>query len=336
MKKIIAFVLAAVMMCAAFASCGLRPATTKTGNTSAPLTAWPTTAEPTEGQDQKHQTPETIVTNEERVPVTGLVVTPESVTCAPSSLFMIDVKVLPENATYKDLVITSSDPEVASYNSALGMYTAAVDGTTDIKIMTSDGGFYKTVRVVVGTGIKQQKTPTSNELTGIELSIKTVEMDEGDNMYIEVRPVPSTARIVGDITWETTDASIAFVDRSNSNQYVLYAVKSGSAMVRATTADGKFSAVCSVVVNDHADEAVSGVTLNRTEKTISVGDKYQLAATVSPSSAVNKFIIWLSSDENIATVDSTGKVTAIAAGTVTITVMTIDGGYTADCVFTIK
>lgn len=75
--------------------------------------------------------------------------------------------------------------------------------------------------------------------------------------------------------------------------------------------------------------SVTGITVSPTSVTVSVGGTTQLSATVSPSNATNTAVTWTSSNSNIATVSSTGLVTGIAAGTVTITVTTVDGGYEA-------
>ncbi|WP_455714887.1 Ig-like domain-containing protein [Anaerosporobacter sp.] len=70
---------------------------------------------------------------------------------------------------------------------------------------------------------------------------------------------------------------------------------------------------------------VSSVTLNSTSKTLSVGNKFQLKATVAPSNATNKSIKWVSSNTSVAKVSSTGKVTAVGKGTATITATSTDG-----------
>ena len=82
--------------------------------------------------------------------------------------------------------------------------------------------------------------------------------------------------------------------------------------------------------------AVTGVSLNKTELTLTRGESETLIATVSPPNASNKNVTWESSDPSVATVDQNGKVTAVKAGTATITVKTEDGGKTASCVVTVK
>jgi uncharacterized protein YjdB len=82
--------------------------------------------------------------------------------------------------------------------------------------------------------------------------------------------------------------------------------------------------------------AVTGVTLdNPTLYLHSFNPQQQLAATVSPANASDKSLLWSSSDESVVTVDADGWVHWVPKlyGTTyaTITVTTVDGGYTATC-----
>ncbi|MCI8384721.1 MAG: hypothetical protein HFJ33_07730 [Clostridia bacterium] len=80
---------------------------------------------------------------------------------------------------------------------------------------------------------------------------------------------------------------------------------------------------------------VTGVTLNKTEATIQVGKTDMLVATVQPTNATNKNVIWTSSNEQVATVEN-GVITAKAKGNTTITVTTEDGNHTATCQITVE
>ena len=81
--------------------------------------------------------------------------------------------------------------------------------------------------------------------------------------------------------------------------------------------------------------SVTDVTLNKTSTSIQVGGTETLTATVSPKDAANKKVTWKSDKPEIATVDANGKVTAVKAGTATVTVTTRDGGKTATCKVTV-
>ena len=64
---------------------------------------------------------------------------------------------------------------------------------------------------------------------------------------------------------------------------------------------------------------VTGVTLNKTSATLTEGETETLTATVAPNGATDKTVTWSSSDETVAAVDANGVVTAVKAGTATIT-----------------
>ena len=84
-------------------------------------------------------------------------------------------------------------------------------------------------------------------------------------------------------------------------------------------------------------QLVTGITLTADSATLTgSGETVQLTATVAPDNAVNKNVIWTSSDPNVATVDANGKVTAVGNGTCTITATTEDGSYTAICTIKVE
>lgn len=79
---------------------------------------------------------------------------------------------------------------------------------------------------------------------------------------------------------------------------------------------------------------VTAITLNPTSISLKVGESATISATVSPSSATNKKIIWSSSNASVATVDE-GKVTAKAAGSADIIALSDDSGIKATCTVTV-
>ena len=70
---------------------------------------------------------------------------------------------------------------------------------------------------------------------------------------------------------------------------------------------------------------VSQLSLNYNSKVMQVGETLQLTATVLPNDATNKTLTWTTSNPNVATVNSEGVVTAVGAGSATITAKTTDG-----------
>ncbi len=77
---------------------------------------------------------------------------------------------------------------------------------------------------------------------------------------------------------------------------------------------------------------VTGVTLEPSSLELGEGSTETLHAEVAPEQAINKDVTWSSSDPTIASVDDNGKVTAVSEGSAVITVTTVEGGFTAECI----
>lgn len=80
---------------------------------------------------------------------------------------------------------------------------------------------------------------------------------------------------------------------------------------------------------------VTGVTLNKDTLALTEGGSETLTAAIEPSNATNKSVTWSSDAPQYADIDQTGKVTAVAVDSATITVKTGDGGKTDTCAVTV-
>lgn len=144
-----------------------------------------------------------------------------------------------------------------------------------------------------------------------------------------------------------TNATIAlkvpFMD-SNGKAYVIEIPK---AEITATLPSGGNSDILSAsfeyTVVDIAptitrieSAVVTGVSVAPLSATLNIGGTEQLTATVVPATAINKSVVWVSSDTDIATVDEDGLVTAVADGTAIITAITVDGDFTASSTITVS
>ena len=130
------------------------------------------------------------------------------------------------------------------------------------------------------------------------------------------------------VTWESSNTSVAQITSGGQ----VTALSTGQTTITATCGDK--TAQCTVTVVDTTPISVTGVSLNKSATSISVGSTETLTATITPSNATNKNVTWTSSSTNVATV-SNGTVTAVAVGTTVITVRTADGGYTDTCTVTV-
>ncbi len=89
-------------------------------------------------------------------------------------------------------------------------------------------------------------------------------------------------------------------------------------------------------VKFYVDYIAEKITLDKTTDTMTMQDKHQLVATVTPAAAINKEVEWTSDDTAIATVSATGEVTAVAPGTCSIKATVKGTAITAVCVVTVK
>ena len=140
-----------------------------------------------------------------------------------------------------------------------------------------------------------------------------------------------------DIVWSVKDAGTTGADISGN---VLNTETEGTVTISAKIANGiaegkEYTQDFWIVFSEGGGSggepvSVTGVTLDHTNLTITVGDTATLIATVTPANAANKAVTWHSNELGVATV-SNGFVTANAAGSAIITVTTTDGGKTAEC-----
>lgn len=150
----------------------------------------------------------------------------------------------------------------------------------------------------------------------------SLDVDESRNLQWRFSPV--TSNYVPDVTFSSSDLNVAEVDFNG----VVIAKEPGSATITATSNYGT-TATCQVTVNPLL---ASSISLSQTSMNLPIGATRTLTDTILPIVTSNKAVIWTSSNNNIATVDANGNVTAINQGTANITATTTDGSnLSADC-----
>lgn len=216
--------------------------------------------------------------------------------------------VMPENATDKSVVWESGNESVATVSQE-GLVTAVGEGKATITVKTNDGGFRASCEVTVNKKVIA--------VTGVKLSAASMTLREGDKgtLTATVEPANATNK---NVEWWTSDLDVVSVTSTSggSNGYV-EARGAGKATVTVKTEDGEFSASCEITV-EKKEVPVTGIALDQSSLLLPVGNTYALNAHVQPSNATDQDIKWGSSNGGVATVDQTGKVTAVAAGTVDI------------------
>ncbi len=165
-------------------------------------------------------------------------------------------------------------------------------------------------------------TPPANvAVSSVSVSPSTSELVIGGTVQLSATVSPSNATDKS-VSWASSNQTVATVTPTG----LVTAKAEGSANITAN-ASGK-TAVCKVTIKKPT-VAVTSVELDQTEITLKKGASQTLKATVKPDNATDKTVTWASSKTDIATVDNSGKVTAVAKGTATITASC--GGKTASC-----
>jgi uncharacterized protein YjdB len=233
--------------------------------------------------------------------------------------------IAPSNATDQRISWSTTNPSVATV-SANGVVRGISPGRVTITATSVDGNFRATVDATI--------TDFPIPVTGITLSDAAVSIRRQDNRTITATVLsanssnpPATNQ---NVTWSSSNPSVATVVGGRINALAL-----GTTIITATTVDGGFTATCTVTVTPIH---VTHVVLSDTERELFVGDGFWLTQTVFPNNtplhADDRSVTWSSSHPTIASVSSSGYVTALSASTtpVIITVTTNDGSHTATCV----
>ncbi len=165
-------------------------------------------------------------------------------------------------------------------------------------------------------------------VTGVTVSPSNHEMKVGDTVSLSASVSPDDATDKS-VQWSSSDSGVAEVDSSGT----VTAKGTGSATIAVSAADGKSAAV-SITVKA-ASVPVQSVSISG-GTTLTVGEKLTLTASVSPDNATDRSVSWSSDNTGVATVDGSGMVTGVSAGTANITVTTSDGGKTASVAVTVK
>lgn len=152
-------------------------------------------------------------------------------------------------------------------------------------------------------------------------------LDKGENKKLNVSITPEGAE-QPQLQWSSDNPGVAAVDKDGN----VTAIAQGNAKIKASTLDGKFFAECDISVKERK---VSLIKLSKAEITIEVGSYETLTASIEPNDADNKSLLWSSDSANIAKVDETGKVTAVAEGKTVIHAKSYDGSIVSDCTATI-
>ena len=238
------------------------------------------------------------------VSATDFSITPSEDTVYIGSTLQLTPVFTPENTTIRDIIWTSSDEAKATVD-ADGVVSGIAEGTTVItatyKDTTNDNKVWTSTCIVT-----VEKAPI--HATGFEVSPTTQNIICGNKFTITPKFTPE----------DTTDQTVIYQSLDDTivtvnNKGVVTGVGPGDAIIQCTAVDGGFNATVAV----HVDKAVD-FKLSPSTRELALGQSFTPKKVIKPAKA-NKTATWKSSNTKIATVNSSGKVTAKKSGTCTIT-----------------
>lgn len=242
------------------------------------------------------------------VAVTGVELDKTELELTAGESGQLNATVLPGDAANKAVEWSSDNTDVVKVYQN-GKVEAVAEGTAVITVTTEDGGFTASCTVTVKPVPKYTLTVKGGEGSG--------EYAEGQQVTVTAT-VPEGQRFV---KWTAEGVEL----ETPTAQTLTFPMPANEVTLTAV-----FEEIPPETV------PVTGVKLDKTELTLDKGDTAKLTATITPAEATEKGVLWNSTNNQVATVDENGVVKAISAGTVTITVITKDGGFTASCTVTVK
>lgn len=289
--------------------------TTTSGNISTPDE--PTTSESTTSSTEPTTTEPT------DIKVSSIKLNTNDYVMYSKQYVQLKATVSPDNATDKKVSWKASNSKIAT-----------VDKNGKVKALKV-GNAIITARAKDGSNISAQcKIKVVQRVTKIKLNKSIINLSKkGKTAKLKATVLPNKAYNKS-VTWKANNTKVVTVDK---NGKIKATTNKGTTYVNAIAKDGsKIRTRVLVVVG----EKVKKITLNKTSVTLNRGAKnrtFQLKKTIKNKNATYKAVAWNTSNKNIATVNSNGKVTIKHRGKVVITAKAKDGSNkSAKCKFTIK
>lgn len=205
----------------------------------------------------------------------------------------------------------STDNQVAEVNN--GTVTATGKGSAQITASYGD----KTAQC--------QVTVPENVITDIALNKAEDTILKNATTQLEVTITPENTTEDRTVTWTSSNEEVATVDNG-----LVTGIAEGTATITATV--GKFSKECTITVEEIP---MTGISMQTEQVTINKGKYTNLTLQYAPENTTDdRTVSWSSSNESVATVSSSGRVTGVSGGTAIITAAV--GNYKAYCVVTIQ
>jgi uncharacterized protein YjdB len=266
----------------------------------------------------------TITISNQAIHVTGIIVTGaagSTIITTDNGTLLLSAAVFPFNATNKTVTWSIENGTGEATIDASGIVTAVDNGTVTARATANDGSGVSGTLVITNSN---QIVPVTGIIVTGTSGATSISTNHGTlQLNAEVLPANATDKT---LTWSIVNGEGLATITTNG---LVTAVNDGSVTVRATARDGSgVSGTITIYISGQIIP-ITGITVTGAGGSTNIATNkgsLQLSSAILPANATNKTLIWSIDTGNwLASVNSTGLVTAIDNGTVTVRATATDG-----------
>lgn len=236
-----------------------------------------------------------------KVPPQKVDISNENIEMAMGDTIQLSATAQPEEIVDRPMIRWSSSDESIVTVDRSGLVTAVSKGTAFISAKTYNGIESRCLVTVKSNIIEVERASASTS---------KVSLYEGESFQITVEVTPSNATY--ELAWKSLNNEIASVDENGT----IHAISTGETSVTVTA--GRIEHYITVIVSKKPVEATD-IHITSYSNVVRKSSSLRLGCVITPDTLSNDQVIWESSNEKIAKINSDGILTPVSKGTVTIT-----------------
>ena len=242
-----------------------------------------------------------------------------SITITNGDLKEISYNVLPAEATFKNVVWSSTNDNIVAVveDSGKVILKASAPGIAIIRATTMDSGICADCKVTV----------EPLQISSITLAEHEINLKSGDTTFVKYEIDPKNADVI-ELNWTSSNHDVIVVSQEGQ----IKAVGVGEATVTLTSSNG-LSDSCNVLVSATKPQ---NIIVTPATADVAIGGKLQFSVTLLPINTTDKSVVWTVSDSSIGEVDQNGLFIGKSLGIVWVTVTSVaDSSKSASCEITV-
>lgn len=235
-------------------------------------------------------------------PITGISLDKTSLELGKGETYKLNATITPSDTSdSKTITWTSSNDQIATVSS---------DGT--VTAVGNVGDTKATIRATssVSTIYAECVVDIVIPITSVSMDETPITLNKGETKQLSFTYEPSNTTQDKTITWESSNPNVATVTNGK-----VTAVQGGTTTITASMVNKKWTKSVEITV----EVGLNDISLSPTSVELLPGQDQEITKTFDPFDATHKDITWTSANSSVATVDTDGKIHAVAAGTTTVT-----------------